>query len=249
MRDDHQLALKRATACALFAWALSAGALAVVSGVAAQQAPPVWRPPPPIVPMFGAAPVAAAPLPPPVPDRRLHQSDLALRATFAVSLPPSDSLDDALASRGYSTDRAALGLDLTLTHRAIWLLFLGARVGTRWRSLASNTGRSEADDVQISGTDVLAVAELRLPFGAIELSPDVAAGISYAETVESDGSVARAGPRFSAGVSFSFWIVDPLRLVARLAWDLYPVIDVNRFGHDVALGGPTFDIGVEWRPR
>jgi|GEM_PF-4722251 len=224
-------------------------ALVAASGAAAQQAPPVWRPPPPIVPVFGATPVAAAPLPPPAPDRRLHQSDLALRATFAISLPPSDSLDDALASRGYSTDHAALGLDLTLTHRAIWLLFVGARVGTHWRALASNAGRSAADDVQISGTDVLAVAELRLPFGAIELSPDVAAGISYAETVDSDGSVARAGPRFSAGVSLSFWIVDPLRVVARLAWDLYPVLDVNRFGHDVALGGPTLDIGVEWRPR
>jgi len=245
MRDAHQLALKRVAA-----WALFACALAVASGVRAQHAPPVWRPPPPIVPVFGVAPAAAAPLPPPPPpDRRLHQSDLALRATFAVSVPPSDSLDDALASRGYSTDHAALGLDLTLTHRAIWLLFVGARVGTHWRALASNAGRSAADDVQISGTDVLAVAELRLPFGAIELSPDVAAGISYAETVDSDGSVARAGPRFSAGVSLSFWIVDPLRVVARLAWDLYPVLDVNRFGHDVALGGPTLDIGVEWRPR
>ncbi len=244
MRDAHQLALKGAVACAMFACAL-----ATASSVRAQQAPPVWRPPPPIMPVFGAAPVASAPLPPPAPDRRLHQSDLALRATFAASLPPSDSLDDALASRGYSTDRAALGLGFTLTHRAIWLLFVGARVGTRWRSLASNTGRGAGDDVLISGTDVLAVAELRLPFGAIELSPDVAAGVSYAEAVDSDGSVARAGPRFSAGVSFSFWIVDPLRLVARLAWDLYPVIDVNRFGHDVALGGPTLDVGVEWRPR
>ena len=244
MRDVGQLALKRAIASAMFACALAS-----TSGVAAQQAPPVWRPPPPIVPVFGAAPVTAAPTPPPLPDRRLHESDVAFRATFAASLPPSDSLDAALASRGYFTDRAAIGLDLTLTYRAIWLLFVGARVGTRWRSLEANTGRSAAEEVQISGTDVLAVAELRLPLGGIELSPDVAAGVSYAEAVDRDGSVARAGPRFSAGVSFSFWIVDPLRLVARLAWDLYSVIDVNRFGHDVGLGGPTLDIGVEWRPR
>ena len=240
MRDASHLALSAALAAAL---------LGITSAGSAQDVPPAWSPPPSIAPMFGDAPPASAPVaaPPTTPELRLDDADVALRATFGIGFAPDDTLDAALVSRGYSATNATLGFDVALTFRAVGWLFLGARLGSRWRTLDPPSGGTASDQVQVSGTEVLGVTELRIPLGGVELTPDLAVGIAYAEVVQSGGSVTRAAPRFSLGFSTSLWLSEPLRLVARLGWDAYPVLDVNRFGHDIGLGGPRFECGFEWR--
>ncbi len=228
--------------------AARAPAATLVSGASAQ---PAWSPPTPIVPVFGSGPVVAPapPAPPAPPDRRLDASDVALRATLGARFAPSDTLDGALSARGYGTSTPALGLDLALTVRAIWWLFLGARVGARWRPLEPPNGAAASERVDAAGVDALAVAELRVPLGPVELAPDVAVGIAYAEVQQGGFTVARAAPRLALGATASFWIVDPLRIAARLGWDLYRIADVNDFGHDLSLGGPSLELALEWRPR
>lgn len=198
--------------------------------------------------MYGNAPPASAAVatPPTRPELRLDDADIALSATFGIGNAPQYTLDSALMSRGYSTN-ATLGFDVALTFRAVGWLFLGARLGSRWRSIDPPSGGTASEEVQVSGTEVLGVAALRIPIGGVELTPDVAVGIAYAEVVQSGGSVTRAAPRFSLGLSTSLWLSEPLRLVARVGWDAYPVLGVNRFGHDVGLGGPRLEFGLEWR--
>ena len=241
MRDANRLEMSAALSAALV--------VLVIAASASAQAQPSWRPPPPIIPVFGARASAPTPAPPAPPDVRLNASHVAVHAMFAASFPEVSSLDSALVSRGYSAGDVALGFDLALTYRAIWWLFVGARTGARWRSLSAGAGGRLSDDVQLSGLDLLAVAELRIPFGALELTPDFAAGIAYVEIGQGTGSVARAAPRLSFGGSVSIWVVEPIRVLARLAWDVYPVVDVNRYGHDINLGGPSIEFGIEWRPR
>ncbi len=239
MRDASYLALSAA---------LTAALLGITSAGSAQAVPPAWSPPPSIAPVFGNAPPASAPIaaPPTSPELRLDDADVALRATFGVGNAPEYTLDSALLSRGYSTN-ATLGFDVALTFRAVGWLFLGARLGSRWRTIDAPSGGTASEQVQVSGTEVLGVAELRIPIGGVELTPDVAVGVAYAEVVQTGGSVTRAAPRFSLGFSTSLWLSEPLRLVARIGWDAYPVLDVNRFGHNVGLGGPRLEFGLEWR--
>jgi hypothetical protein len=238
MRDAHQLALTAVCSAAL---------VAVSSTASAQTWAPAWSPPPSAAPGSGQAPIAPSPSRTAGPGLRLEDSDIALRGVFSVAFPPSDTLDGALVSRGYSSSEATLGIDLALTLRAVGWLFVGGRIGSHWRTLAPVSGDTARDLVRASGIDLLAVTELRIPLGGFELAPDVAAGIAYAEVVQGEGSVTRAAPRFSLGVSMSMWLSEPLRVVGRLGWDLYTVHNVNRFDHDIGLGGTRFDVGLEWR--
>jgi hypothetical protein len=257
VRTPRELALSALRAAA-FALGFAASG---VTGAQAQAAPsaaesstppsPAWAPPPPIAPIFGApAAFASVPAPAPAPpDRRLHDSNLALRVGFAAGFAPADTLDGALTARGYDASLAMPVLDLSFTARAVWWLFLGARIGTRWRPIDPPFDAPARERVDAAGVDALALAELRIPLGVFEISPEFGIGVGYGEILQGGLSIARAAPRVTLGTSVSVWIVDPLRFVARLGWDLYRLGDVNDFGHALSLGGPTLGCGLEWRPH
>jgi hypothetical protein len=213
--------------------------------------PPTWTPPPPIAPIFGVTPAPATTpvLAPRPPDRRLHDSDLALRLGFAAGFAPTNTLDGALTARGYDASLAMPVFDLTLTARTVWWLFLGARVGTRWRPIEPPFGAHGRERVDAAGVDALFIAELRAPLGPFEITPELGLGVAYAEVLQGGLAITRATPRVTVGLGVSVWVVDPLRLVARIGWDLYRLADINDFGHALSIGGPSVGGGLEWRPR
>ncbi len=257
MRAPRELAL---SALPAFAWALAFASFSVAvahaqasPAIAATPATPspAWTPPPPIAPIFGA-PAAFAPAPAPAPrppDRRLDDAKLALRLGVAAGFAPTETLDGALTARDYDASRAMPVFDLSFTARAVWWLFLGGRVGTRWRPIDPPFDAPARERVDASGIDALALAELRMPLGVFEISPEFGLGVGYAEVQQGGFSIARAAPRVTLGLSVSVWLVDPVRFVGRFGWDLFGIPDVNDFGHTLSLGGPTLGCGLEWRPH
>lgn len=265
MRTPRELALSTFVAAAftvavngIVAGGIAAGSVSVARaddtapGSTASAVPPqAWTPPPPIAPIVGGT-ASFTPVPAPAPrppDRRLHASNLALRVGFAAGFAPTDTLDGALTARGYDASLAMPVLDLSFTRRTVWWLFLGVRIGTRWRPIDPPFEAPARERVDVAGVDALALAELRIPLGAFEISPEFGVGVGYAEIHQGGTSIARAAPRVALGLSTSVWVVDPLRFVARIGWDLYRLADVNDFGHALSLGGPTVGCGLEWRPR
>ncbi len=255
MRAPRELAL---SALPAFALALAFASFGVAVAHAQTSPPtastpatssPAWTPPPPIAPFFGT-PAAFAPAPAPrPPDRRLHDSKLALRIGVGAGFAPIETLDGALTARGYDASLAMPVFDLSFTARAVWWLFLGARIGTRWRPIDPPFAAPVRERVDASGIDALALAELRMPLGVFEISPEFGLGVGYAEVQQGGLSIARAAPRVTLGLSVSVWVVDPVRLVGRLGWDLFGIPDVNDFGHTLSLGGPSLGCGLEWRPH
>ncbi len=154
------------------------------------------------------------------------------------------SLDLALRSHDYGTPGGFFTADATITGRAADWLWLGGRFGGRGRFYTRNDGPGG----HASAFDLMAVVHARFQLGRVfEIGLMVGAGAAVVGVMLRDVLSAGVWPRLTGGVQLGLRIGRGLRIVARFAWDYCTLFDIDRYGSDLELGGPSGALGIEVR--
>lgn len=181
--------------------------------------------------------------------RRRHDASEPLLPTIfqlfvGAGAPLDSSLDVALASHRYGDSVLTLLADATLLTRVADWIWLGGRVGMRGRGWGSHrTGPAVA-----GGLDALAIAHVRAHVGPIvDVGIVLGIGIGWGGvSIQADGAWAFA-PRASGALQAGFRVAPGARIGARIGWDWFSMDDLDRYGSDLELGGPTLGVGFELR--
>lgn len=154
------------------------------------------------------------------------------------------SLDEALVAHRYGDSRVVVAGDITFAGRMTEWLHLGARVGARGRGWAS----AETEPALAGGVDALALGHARGQLGrVVDIGLQLGIGIGWAGLSVQHGSASGFAPRLHGSGIVGFRFAPGARLMVRFAWDWFSVYDLDRYGSDLDLGGPSAAVGLEVR--
>lgn len=154
------------------------------------------------------------------------------------------SLDQALISHGYAESPLVVLGDIGFLGRVAEWLHVGARIGGRGRGWRSND-RSPAT---AGGIDVMAIAHARMYLGRIvDLGAVLGLGLGWAGLSLQGAPATGFAPRVHGGLVLGFRLAPGVRLDGRFAWDWFTLYDLDRYGSDLDLGGPSISLGIEVR--
>lgn len=171
---------------------------------------------------------------------------VALAFLVGVGYAMPSSIDDALATHLYAdlNGAAVVTGDFQVTYRALEWLWLGGRFGFRGRTW----GRDVSSPAHAGGFDLMAILHLRGQLGrVIDFGGLVGAGMGIVGLALNDTVSVGPAPRLSGGAELGFRLAPGARIVLRASWDFFQWFDLDRFGHDLDLGGPTIAAGLEIR--
>lgn len=169
---------------------------------------------------------------------------VALQLFIGLAAGLDSSLDAALVSHGYGESALIVTGDVAVLARATSWLYLGARIGGRGRGWNSN----DVAPAVAGGLDALALAHLRVYAGPfLDLGASLGGGVGWASLTVENTATSFAAPRLHGSAVVGFRLAEGVRLCARVGYDWFPVFDLDRFGHDLDLGGPTVALGLEVR--
>jgi hypothetical protein len=154
------------------------------------------------------------------------------------------SLDGALVAHRYGESPILAHGDISFLGRTTEWLQIGGRVGARGRGWGTNDG----PPALAGGIDLLAVAHARAYLGrVVDIGMALGAGLGWAGVSIQGGGTSTFAPRLHGSAVVAFRIASGFRLAARFAWDWFSAYDLDRYGSDLELGGPSLAIGVEIR--
>ena len=181
--------------------------------------------------------------------RRVGQPDavdpeLPTALSFFTSLGavmPS-SYDDAIVTNGFGRSSPSILVDGSITHAIARWLHVGGRVGARGRGWI----RRDGEFALASGVDLLALASARVHLGpVIELGLTLGGGVGLAGLSVRQRTLLGVSPRLHGALQFGLRLARGFHLSIRGAWDYFPWNDIDRYGSDLDLGGPSLGIGFE----
>lgn len=180
------------------------------------------------------------------PEASDPQVPVAFAFHFGVGYAMPSSIDRALATHLYSDQNGGVLVtgDFQLTYRVLEWLWLGGRLGFRGRGW----GRDGAAGAHAGGFDLLGIIHLRSQVGRVfSLGAMLGGGGGAAGLLLNEAITIGASPRITGGVEIGFRLGTGIRLEIRGSWDYFPWFDIDRFGHDIDLGGPSVAAGLEVR--
>ena len=170
---------------------------------------------------------------------------LALQVHLGIGGALDSSLDQALAAHRYGASPLIFQGDVALLSRVTEWLYLGGRIGGRGRGWLSN----EVAPASAGGVDGMAIAHLRVYLGrVVDIGAILGAGIGWGGISLERGGAAAVAPRLHGSALIAFRLGSGVRLCARFAWDWFSLYDMDRYGSDLELGGPSLSLGLEIRP-
>lgn len=218
-------------------------ALVVAPAVTAAAQP---FPAPPAAPPPSPASGFAASVPPPAEEQppTCDPTIAVFQAAVVFGGPARTRWDRALEGHGHLPSERLWGGDVTAMVRVAHWLYLGGRAGVRQREWPI-----EGDgDASATGGDLLFVSSARLGLGrAVAVGLDLGAGFAHVSLGIRDWAHGGAAARFHAGLFGAYRVGTRVNGLIRLGWDAYRLANVNRYGHDVDLGGLGLWLGVEVR--
>jgi hypothetical protein len=154
------------------------------------------------------------------------------------------SFDNVLVAHGFAESPFVFSGDIGFLGRLNEWLYLGARVGGRGRGWASNDRASAA----AGGIDAMALAHLRAHLGRIvDLGVAVGLGLGWGGISMTNSSSTTFAPRLHGSALVGFRLAPGIRFTARIGWDWFSLYDLDRYGSDIDLGGPSLSLGFEVR--
>lgn len=182
----------------------------------------------------------------PRPDPSDPSLPVALSVHIGVGYAMPSSIDRALATHLYADQDGGVMMtgDFQLTYRALDWLWLGGRFGFRGRGW----GRNGDAGAEAGGFDLLGIVHVRGQLGRIfELGAMLGGGGGIAGLSLNGQTTVGASPRLTVSAEIAFRLTTGVRLQIRATWDYFPWFDLDRFGHDLDLGGPSVAAGFEVR--
>ena len=181
-------------------------------------------------------------------ERRADASEPLMPGVFQLFLGIGAALDSsltgALVAHRYADTPVVFQGDVAFLGRVTEWLYLGGRLGGRGRGWGSN----DAPPAVAGGVDLMAVAHLRAYLGRIvDLGTVLGAGLGWAGLSIQGAPSTGFAPRLHGGVVLGFRLAPGIRFAARFAWDWFSLYDLDRYGSDLDLGGPSLSIGLEVR--
>ena len=171
--------------------------------------------------------------------------DSALQLFLGVGAALTSSLDLGLRSHMYGDSAVHFLGDVSVLGRVADWLHIGGRLGGRGRGW----GRRGAPPATASGMDLMVVAHARGHVGrVVDLGAAVGVGLGVAGLALEGNTALGLSPRLHGSLLVGFRLATGVRLLARFAWDFFTWFDLDRFGHDLELGGPSLSLGLEVRP-
>lgn len=172
------------------------------------------------------------------------QHPLALQIHLAIGGALDSSLDHALEAHRYGDSIVVFSGDIGLLSRITEWLYIGGRLGGRGRGWLSN----EVSPAAAGGVDAMAIAHARAYLGrVVDLGLVLGAGLGWGGISLERSGAAGVAPRLHASALIAFRLDSGIRLCARFAWDWFSLYDIDRYGSDLELGGPSLGLGLEIR--
>jgi len=169
---------------------------------------------------------------------------LALQVHIGIGGALDSSLDDALEAHRYGSSPLVFQGDIALLARVTEWLYVGGRLGGRGRGWLSN----EEAPASAGGVDGMAIAHVRGYLGRIvDIGAILGAGLGWGGISLARGGASDFAPRLHGSALIAFRLDAGVRLCARFAWDWFSVYDMDRYGSDLELGGPSLSLGLEIR--
>lgn len=169
---------------------------------------------------------------------------VALQLALGIGAALDSSLDAALAAHRYGESPLIFQGDVSLLARISEWLYLGGRLGGRGRGWLSNV----EEPVSAGAIDAMAIAHARVYLGrVVDLGAILGLGMAWGGVSIERGGSAAVAPRLHGAVMIAFRVASGGRFVARFAWDWCSFYDMDRYGSDLELGGPSLAIGLEIR--
>ena len=204
--------------------------------------------------MLSLVPVAASAQPAPQPTAGEAQEEdyppLLESSTFLLAMAgmlgdaPSEPFDTVLRSRGYADAPRVWGGEMTAEWKVLDWLWLGGRVDLRTR----DWGRRGDVTASAFGLGGLALVEPRFTVNrSIDLGATVGAGLGLVGFDMNNAAEVYFAPKLHFGALVGFTLMEPVRLMFRVAWDYMRASNFNGFGHDLNLGGASLALGLEVR--
>lgn len=163
---------------------------------------------------------------------------------IGVGVALDASSNEVLVAHGFAESPFVFSGDIGFLGRLEEWLYLGARVGGRGRGWASNS-RSPA---VAGGLDAMMLAHVRAHIGrVIDLGLALGLGIGWGGMTLTNDSTTGFAPRVHGSALVGFRLAPGIRFMARIGWDWFSLYDLDRYGTDVDLGGPSLSLGVEVR--
>ena len=172
------------------------------------------------------------------------EPNLAVSGTVFVGGSPEQKIDDVLDTLGYERSQLVLGGDVTLLASATEWLWIGGRLGIRYRDWAG----THAEDASAFGPDLLGIAEARLGVNdELFMSFSTGGGLGVVAFRLGGSSLTRLAPRFHLAGVVGYEIEEWAIGIVRLAYDFFTASNFNEYGHDLPLGGVHLAAGLELR--
>ena len=181
-------------------------------------------------------------------ERSYDATEPLMPTTFQLFIgagaPLESSLDRALASHRYGDSPLMWLADATLLTRVADWIWLGGRFGMRGRGWGSD----RTAPAVAGGLDALAIAHVRAHLGPIvDVGVVLGVGLGWAALSIQGGGPWAFAPRVSGALQAGFRLAPGARIGARIGWDWFSMYDLDRYGSDLELGGPTLSLGFELR--
>jgi hypothetical protein len=222
-----------------------ASLLGAASAAAQPPAVPMVPPGPMVQPGPAVPPGPAQPAsweaPPPEPD---PVANTLIQAAITFGSAAQTNWDRALEAHGYASSEGVWGGDATVLLRVSSWLFMGGRAGVRQRRWP----RIGDGDLSATGGDLIAMGEARWQLGRIvALGMNAGIGLGHVSVVVRETASAGVSFRAVGGGFMAYRLALRLHALVRVGAEWFRWRNVNRFGHDVDLGGISLSLGIELR--
>jgi hypothetical protein len=167
-----------------------------------------------------------------------------IQISGGIAAALDSSLDQALVTHRYGSSPAIAIADVTFLGRATEWFHVGGRIGGRGRGWGAN----DTSPAVAGGLDVLAIAMARAYLGnVVDIGAMVGVGIGWGGLSLQSGGATGFAPRVHGAAMVGFRIDRGVRFQARFAFDWFAIYDIDRYGSDLELGGPSLSLGLEVR--
>lgn len=180
--------------------------------------------------------------------RRTDVSEPLLPAIFQVHVglggALDTSLDAALRAHGFASTPLVVLADVGFLGRVTEWLAIGGRVGGRGRAWGSN----HQSPALAGGLDVMAIAHARAYLGrVVDLGVALGLGVGWGGISIQGEPATSFAPRLHGSAELGFRVTPGARVMVRFGWDWFSLYDLDRYGSDLGLGGPSGSVGFEVR--
>ncbi|MDQ3037523.1 MAG: hypothetical protein M3Y87_34330 [Myxococcota bacterium] len=164
--------------------------------------------------------------------------------SIGVGAALDSSLDSALTAHRYGDSPLIVLGDVSFLGRVTEWLYVGGRLGGRGRGWGSN----DTSPAVAGAIDVMAIAHLRAYLGRIvDIGAVLGLGVGWAGLTIQGAAATGLAPRLHGSAVIAFRLGPGVRITARFGWDWFSLYDLDRYGSDLELGGPSLSLGFEVR--